>query len=126
MFSVRANGELLADRRAKEHAMGEVSDGVVKVIELVGSSPRSFSDAVRNAVKVASETVRHIKGVDVLSSTAEVDEQGELTTYKVHCKIAFLVERTVDQPTAEEAQAAVAASSAGAAGARGVSPGARG
>ena len=70
----------------------EVAGGVVKIIELVGSSPNSFSDAVRNAVKTASETVRNIRGVDVISSTAEVNESGELTNYKVHCKIAFLVE----------------------------------
>ena len=35
---------------------------VVKVIELVGSSPNSFSDAVRNAVKTASRTLHNIKG----------------------------------------------------------------
>jgi flavin-binding protein dodecin len=66
--------------------------GVVKVIELVGSSPNSFSDAVRNAVRVASQSVRNIRGVEVLSSNADVDGSGNLTLYKVHCKIAFLVE----------------------------------
>ena len=65
---------------------------VVKVIELVGSSPNSFSDAVRNAVKTASETIRNIKGVDVLSSNAEVGSDGQLTSYRVQCKIAFVVE----------------------------------
>jgi flavin-binding protein dodecin len=70
----------------------EVIGGVVKVIELVGSSPRSFSDAVRNAVKVASQTIRNIKGVEVLSSNAEVDPDGNIVNYKVQCKIAFLVE----------------------------------
>ena len=72
---------------------GEVPGGVVKVIELVGSSPNSFSDAVRNAVKIASQTIRNIRGVDVLSSNADVDESGELTNYKVQVKIAFLIER---------------------------------
>ncbi len=67
--------------------------GVVSVIELVGSSPSSFSDAVRNAVKTASQTVRNIRGVEVLSSSADVGEDGELTLYKVNCKIAFLLER---------------------------------
>jgi flavin-binding protein dodecin len=70
----------------------EQPDGVVKVIELVGSSPTSFSDAVRNAVRVASRTIRNIRGVDIISSTAEVGEGGELTNYKVNCKIAFIVE----------------------------------
>jgi len=30
--------------------------------------------------------------VDVISSTAEVGEDGEISTYKVNCKIAFVVE----------------------------------
>jgi flavin-binding protein dodecin len=69
-----------------------VPSGVVRVIELVGSSPTSFSDAVRMAVKVASGTVRNIVGVEVLSSTADVDEHGNLNLYKVNCKIAFVYE----------------------------------
>lgn len=71
----------------------EQPGGVVKVIELVGSSPNSFSDAVRNAVKTASETIRNIQGVDVISSNATV-ENGEITNYKVNVKIAFLIERS--------------------------------
>ncbi len=71
----------------------DIPGGVVKVIELVGSSPNSFSEAVRNAVKIASETIRNIRGVDVISSNAEVDENGNLTNYKVQVKIAFLIER---------------------------------
>jgi flavin-binding protein dodecin len=71
---------------------GDVPGGVVKVIELVGSSERSFSDAVRNAVKVASRTIRNIQGVEVISSNADVSASGELTLYKVNCKVAFLVE----------------------------------
>ena len=70
----------------------EVAGGVVKVIELVGSSPQSFSDAVRNAVRTASQTIRNIKGVDVLSSSAGVNDSGEITNYKVQVKIAFLVD----------------------------------
>jgi flavin-binding protein dodecin len=68
------------------------SGSVVKVIELVGSSPNSFSDAVRNAVKTASRTIRNISGVDVISSSAEVGADGELTNYKVNVKIAFVIE----------------------------------
>lgn len=70
----------------------DVPGSVVKVVELVGSSDRSFSDAVRNTVRTAAQTIRHIKGVDVVSSSAEVDDAGELTLYKVNCKIAFVIE----------------------------------
>ena len=70
----------------------EVPGGVVKVIELVGSSPKSFSDAVRNAVSTASKTIRNIQGVDVISSQADVGDDGQLTLYKVNVKVAFLVD----------------------------------
>jgi hypothetical protein len=69
----------------------EVPQGVVKVIELVGSSTSSFSDAVRNAVSTAAQTLRNITGVDVLSSSATV-ENGEISLYKVQVKIAFVLD----------------------------------
>jgi flavin-binding protein dodecin len=80
----------------------EVPGGVVKVIELVGSSTSSFSDAVRNAVRTASQTIRNIRGVDVLSSSAEVGADGEITLYKVDCKVAFVIERGGEPRTAGE------------------------
>lgn len=75
----------------------EIPGAVVKVMELVGSSTQSFSDAVRRAVKEASKTIRGIQGVEVLSSQATVGDDGELALYKVNCKIAFVVEGTGDQ-----------------------------
>lgn len=73
----------------REHVPG----AVVRVTEIVGSSPDSFSDAVRNAVRAAAQTLRGIRGVEVISSNADVDEDGNLSLYKVNCKIAFIVER---------------------------------
>jgi dodecin len=72
----------------------DVPGAVVKVIELVGSSPDSFSDAVRNAVRTASRSLRNIRGVEVMSSTADVGAGGEIANYKVACKVAFMVEGT--------------------------------
>ncbi len=37
---------------------------VVKVIELIGTSPKSWEDAAANAIKAAGKTVRNIKGRD--------------------------------------------------------------
>ena len=72
----------------------DIPGAVVKVTELVGSSNESFSDAVRRAVKGASKSIRNIRGVEVISSQATVGEDGELSLYKVNCKIAFVVEGT--------------------------------
>ena len=71
-----------------------VPGAVVRITEIVGSSPNSFSDAVRNAVRAAAETVRGIRGVEVISSNADVDEDGNLSLYKLNCRIAFVVERS--------------------------------
>ncbi len=63
---------------------------VVKIIELIGVSPKSFDDAVVQAVKRASKTVKHITGVDVLGQSAKV-EGGKVAEFRTHLKIAFVV-----------------------------------
>lgn len=68
--------------------------GVVRVIELVGVSDKSWSDAAQQAVARASETVRHITGVDVLHSNAVVRD-GRIAEYHVNVKIAFVVESAI-------------------------------
>ena len=62
--------------------------GVIIIREMVGSSPRSWSDAARQAVATASKTVRNIRSVEVVKSTAEVRD-GEIVEYQVELKIGF-------------------------------------
>ena len=45
---------------------------VVKVIELVGASPKGLQNAVEEAVTEASKTVRNLVGVDVLGWTGKI------------------------------------------------------
>jgi hypothetical protein len=61
------------------------------VIELVDVSDNSWSDAAQQAVARASETLRHITGLDVLHSTAVVRD-GKIAEYHVNAKVAFVVE----------------------------------
>ena len=68
---------------------------VAKVVQLIGSSDKSFSDAVKVAVSQASQTIRGITGVDVVSSQAQVSD-GEITEYRVTVDIAFGIERSED------------------------------
>ena len=62
----------------------------LKVIEVMADSKKSWRDAVENAVKEASKTVKNIKSVWVKDQTAMVDN-GEITSYRVHTKITFEV-----------------------------------
>ena len=64
---------------------------VVIIRELVGLSPNSWSDAARRAVETAAKTVRNIEGIEVVKSTADV-EDGEIVRYRVTLKISFLYE----------------------------------
>jgi len=67
---------------------------VVRVIELVGVSSKSWSDAAQQAVTRASQTLRHITGLDVLKSSAVVKD-GKIGEYHVNVKVAFIVEGAV-------------------------------
>ncbi len=62
--------------------------GVIIIREMVGTSSTSWSDAARQAVETASHTVRNIRSVEVVKSTAQV-EGGQITEYRVELKIAF-------------------------------------
>ncbi|MBS3939104.1 MAG: dodecin domain-containing protein [Peptococcaceae bacterium] len=64
---------------------------VVKVLELVGDSQRSWQDAIENAVHEAARTVDNITGVEVYNMTGNV-ERGHIVEYKANVKVAFLVE----------------------------------
>lgn len=65
----------------------------VKVVELVGESKSGWQEAVQNAVKDASKTIRNITGVEVLNNTANVKD-GNIVEYKANIKIAFKVDGT--------------------------------
>jgi len=62
--------------------------GIFIIREMVGTSPRSWSDAARQAVATASRTVRNIREVEVVKSSARV-ENGEIVEYRVELKIHF-------------------------------------
>jgi flavin-binding protein dodecin len=63
---------------------------VIKIIELVGSSPTSSDDAVKAALADARSTLRNIKAVDVVSVGLRGDN---LEEWRAHVRVAFLVER---------------------------------
>jgi dodecin len=64
---------------------------VGKIIELVGTSSRGFEDAINEAVKRTSKTVKNIRGVDVVGQKAIVKD-GKVVEYRVNLKLSFGVE----------------------------------
>ena len=65
---------------------------ILKVIEILANSKKSWEDATHNAVKHASKSLRNIKGVNVSNLSAHVDKKGAIAEFRVNVKISFEVE----------------------------------
>jgi len=65
---------------------------VVKIIELVGSSPVGWREATDNALKEAAKTIENIKSVHVKKCTAKV-ENNKIVEYRAVVKLAFVVKK---------------------------------
>ncbi len=63
---------------------------VLKVIEVMANSNKSWEDATRKAVAHASKSVNHIKSAFVQSQSVVVNN-GEVEDFRVNVKITFEV-----------------------------------
>lgn len=63
---------------------------ILKVIEVLASSEKSWEDAAKNAVKTASKTVKGIRSVYVQDSSAVV-KNDDIVEYRLTVKITFEV-----------------------------------
>ena len=64
---------------------------VVKVIELLSESSKSWEDAAQNAISEASKTLRNIRSVYVKEMSAAV-ENGKITSYRLNSKVTLELE----------------------------------
>jgi dodecin len=63
---------------------------VAKIIDIIGSSDKSWQDAAQAALDEAKKTVHGITGIEVGDMTAKVDPNtGNITEYHTALKIAF-------------------------------------
>ena len=69
---------------------------IVKVIEVIASSEKSFDDAVKQAVKETSKTIRNIDSVWVKDMKAHVKD-GKIKSYGVICKVSFRLDKDKDK-----------------------------
>lgn len=66
---------------------------VIKTIDLVGVSTKSWRDAASQALAEASKTLRGIESMEVLETSAVVDE-GQISEYQTHVRIRFRIDRS--------------------------------
>ena len=63
---------------------------VVKVIEVLAQSDKSWEDAAATAVKSASKSIKGIKGINITNMSAKV-EGNKIVKYRINAKISFLI-----------------------------------
>ena len=64
---------------------------VLKVIEVLANSDKSWEDATRKAVSQASKSLKNIRSVYVQEQSASVKD-GEVTEFRVNVKITFEID----------------------------------
>lgn len=62
-----------------------------KLIELVGSSPNSSDEAIRNAIEKASLTVKHLDWFEVIQTRGHIVD-GKVAHFQVVLKAGFRIE----------------------------------
>lgn len=63
---------------------------VMKVIEVMANSDKSWEEATRKAVKHASKSVKHMKSAFVQSQSVVIKDN-DVAEYRVNVKITFEV-----------------------------------
>jgi flavin-binding protein dodecin len=66
--------------------------GTFKTIELVGTSPASFAEAVKSAVAEASKTIRHMDWFEVVAERGRIAD-GKVEEFQVTLKVGFKIDR---------------------------------
>ena len=66
--------------------------GTYKKIQIVGTSPVSFAEAVKNAVRDASATIRHMDWFEVVEMRGRLKD-GDVAEFQVTVRIGFKLER---------------------------------
>jgi flavin-binding protein dodecin len=65
-----------------------VTDHIYKLVDLVGTSPESVTDAIQNAITRASATIRNIRWFEVVQVRGDV-ANGKVGHYQVTLKVGF-------------------------------------
>jgi dodecin len=72
----------------EETVMAKGSSAVYRVTDVIGTSPNSWEDAARNAVKTASKSLRDLRIAEVTKLDVKV-EDGKVTQFRTRLSLSF-------------------------------------
>jgi flavin-binding protein dodecin len=66
-----------------------MDNSVYKIIELVGTSEKSWEEAAKNAVEKANETLRGLRIAEVSKLDMKLDENGKVVAFRARVSVSF-------------------------------------
>ena len=69
----------------------EAADRVYRVVEVIGTSTRSWEDAAKNAVETAAKSLRDLRIAEVVKMDMKV-EDGKVLAYRTRVLLSFKYE----------------------------------
>ena len=69
----------------------ESAESIYKVVEVIGTSTKSWDDAARNAVETAASTLRDLRVAEVVKLDMKV-EDGKVQAYRARVMLSFKYE----------------------------------
>jgi flavin-binding protein dodecin len=70
---------------------GRSQMSMLKVIEVLAESNKSWEDAAHDAVAQANKTLRNVRSIYIENMEATVDD-GKIKSYRINGKISFVLE----------------------------------
>lgn len=70
-------------------------DSVYKIIEIVGTSNKSWEDAAKTAVETAAKTLRDLRIAEIVALDMKV-EDNKVVAYRARVKLSFKYEKEKD------------------------------
>ena len=68
-----------------------MADSVYKIIDLVGTSEKSWEEAAKNAVETASKSLRELRIAEIEKLDMKV-EKGKVVAFRARVKLSFKVQ----------------------------------
>jgi len=65
-----------------------MTDSIYKIIEVVGTSKKSWEDAARNAVETAGKTLKDLRVAEVVRLDMTVEE-GKVISFRARVNLSF-------------------------------------
>jgi dodecin len=74
---------------AKKKASNNDDNDVYRVTEIIGTSKNSWEDAAKNAVEIASQSLRDLRIAEIQKLDLRLDDNGKVVAYRARVSLSF-------------------------------------